>query len=134
MGRWQNVLLHLLHLSDYAPKIITLSIPVDKIRDVICSEARLSIILQDTGVTIDIEEDGRIYRINGQRRLIRRKIVEDLLVRLPRWRNLSRQGNTLDEVWGHLLKFFPVKKVLFMYRNLLCNVEKPKIVVHEGWR
>ncbi len=49
-------------LSAYAPKITTLKIPVDKIKDVIGSGGKvINKIIEQTGVKIDIEEDGTVY-------------------------------------------------------------------------
>ena len=49
-------------LSDYAPKIITTNIDPDKIRDVIGPGGKMiNKIIAETGVKIDIEEDGRVY-------------------------------------------------------------------------
>lgn len=49
-------------LSQYAPKIITTTIDVDKIREVIGTGGKvIQKIIADTGVKIDIEEDGRVF-------------------------------------------------------------------------
>jgi polyribonucleotide nucleotidyltransferase len=49
-------------LSEFAPKIITISIDVDKIKDVIGSGGKvINKIIEQTGVKIDIEEDGTVY-------------------------------------------------------------------------
>ncbi len=49
-------------LSDYAPKIITTNIDPDKIRDVIGPGGKMiNKIIAETGVKIDIEDDGRVY-------------------------------------------------------------------------
>lgn len=49
-------------LSTYAPRIITMEIPVDKIRDVIGPGGKIiRDIIAQTGVAIDIEDDGRVY-------------------------------------------------------------------------
>ncbi|QKS71389.1 polyribonucleotide nucleotidyltransferase [Paenalkalicoccus suaedae] len=49
-------------LSAYAPKIITMSINPDKIRDVIGPSGKIiNQIIEDTGVKIDIEQDGTVY-------------------------------------------------------------------------
>src|SRR5699024_10498694 len=49
-------------LSDYAPKITTMSINPDKIRDVIGpSGKQINQIIDETGVKIDIEQDGSVY-------------------------------------------------------------------------
>lgn len=49
-------------LSEYAPKIITTYINPEKIRDVIGPGGKMiNKIIAETGVKIDIEEDGRVY-------------------------------------------------------------------------
>ncbi len=49
-------------LSKYAPKIINIQIPVDKIKDVIGTGGKtINKIIEETGVKIDIEEDGRVF-------------------------------------------------------------------------
>ncbi len=49
-------------LSPYAPRIMTMEIPVDKIRDVIGPGGKvIRKIIDETGVSIDIEDDGRVY-------------------------------------------------------------------------
>lgn len=50
------------NLSAYAPRIMTIHINPDKIRDVIGSGGKvINKIIEDTGVKIDIEDDGTIY-------------------------------------------------------------------------
>lgn len=49
-------------LSTYAPRILTLEIPVDKIRDVIGPGGKtIRSIIEETNVAIDIEDDGRVF-------------------------------------------------------------------------
>ncbi len=49
-------------LSEFAPRIISIQIPVDKIRDVIGSGGKVIRALQEeTGATIEISEDGTVY-------------------------------------------------------------------------
>jgi len=48
-------------ISTYAPRIITIQIPVDKIRDVIGPGGKMiRSIIERTGVKIDVEDDGRV--------------------------------------------------------------------------
>ncbi|MGH9347648.1 MAG: polyribonucleotide nucleotidyltransferase, partial [Vicinamibacterales bacterium] len=48
-------------MSDFAPRIITIRIPVDKIRDVIGPGGKMiRSIIERTGVKIDVEDDGRV--------------------------------------------------------------------------
>jgi len=50
------------HLSPYAPKIFTTTIEVDKIRDVIGPGGKIiNRIISETGVKIDIEDDGTVF-------------------------------------------------------------------------
>ena len=49
-------------ISKYAPKIITMTINPDKIKDVIGTGGKvINKIIADTGVKIDIEDDGRVF-------------------------------------------------------------------------
>ena len=68
-------------LSKYAPRIITTTINVDKIKDVIGPGGKMiNKIIAETGVKIDIEEDGRVCIYtddaeNGKKAL---KMIEDI--------------------------------------------------------
>ena len=49
-------------LSKYAPKIISFEIPTEKIKDVIGSGGKtINKIIEETGVKIDINEDGKVF-------------------------------------------------------------------------
>ena len=69
-------------LSKYAPKIITMTIPVDKIKDVIGPGGKMinKIIEEANGVKIDIEEDGTvcIYSTEGQDGPKAKKMIEGI--------------------------------------------------------
>lgn len=57
---------HRVALSKYAPKIIAFNINPDKIRDVIGSGGKtINKIIEETGVKIDIDDDGRVYLISN---------------------------------------------------------------------
>src|SRR5690606_5168979 len=48
-------------VSKHAPRIVTIRIPVDKIRDVIGPGGKMiRSIIERTGVKIDVEDDGRV--------------------------------------------------------------------------
>lgn len=69
-------------LSPYAPKIMTMSINPEKIRDVIGPQGRvINKIIEETGVKIDIEQDGRVFiaSINQEANLRAKQIIEDLV-------------------------------------------------------
>ena len=68
-------------LSKYAPRIITTTINVDKIKDVIGPGGKMiNKIIDATGVKIDIEEDGRvcIYSDDSEKGKIALKMIEDI--------------------------------------------------------
>ena len=49
-------------VSDYAPKMVSMKIPVDKIREVIGSGGKvIQKIVADTGAKVDIEDDGSVF-------------------------------------------------------------------------
>ncbi|OIK15326.1 polyribonucleotide nucleotidyltransferase [Bacillus sp. MUM 13] len=69
-------------LSKYAPKILTMSINPDKIRDVIGpSGKQINKIIEETGVKIDIEQDGTVFisSINDDMNQKAKKIIEDIV-------------------------------------------------------
>jgi polyribonucleotide nucleotidyltransferase len=69
-------------LSRYAPKILTMSINPDKIRDVIGpSGKQINKIIEETGVKIDIEQDGTVFisSINQEMNQKAKKIIEDIV-------------------------------------------------------
>ena len=68
-------------LSKYAPKIVSTKISVDKIKDVIGAGGKtINKIIQETGVKIDIEEDGHVFiyssDIDNANKAL--KIIEDI--------------------------------------------------------
>ena len=71
-------------LSEFAPRIITIKIPVDKIRDVIGTGGKvIRGIQEETGATIEVHEDGNVFiastDLGGEAAL---KMVEDI-VKVP---------------------------------------------------
>lgn len=69
-------------ISKYAPRITTMHIPVEKIKDVIGPGGKMinKIIEEAKGVKIDIEEDGSIciYSVEGQDSAKAKKMIEDI--------------------------------------------------------
>lgn len=75
------------HLSKYAPKIIIININPDKIRDVIGPGGKIiNKIIEETGVKIDIEQDGRVFiastneEMNNKARSIIEGIVKEVVI------------------------------------------------------
>ncbi len=69
------------NLSPYAPRILTLKIDPDKIRDVIGPGGKtINKIIAETSVKIDIEDDGRVYIASVDERSAKKaeKLIEDL--------------------------------------------------------
>jgi polyribonucleotide nucleotidyltransferase len=68
-------------ISTFAPRIVTIRIPVDKIRDVIGPGGKMiRSIIERTGVKIDVEDDGRvnIASVDGASGDKAIKIIEEL--------------------------------------------------------
>ncbi|GBF72050.1 polyribonucleotide nucleotidyltransferase [Paenibacillus sp. 598K] len=75
------------NLSQYAPKILILTINPDKIRDVIGAGGKIiNKIIEETGVKIDIEQDGTVFiassneEMNQKARQIIEGIVKEVVV------------------------------------------------------
>ncbi|MDC3416354.1 polyribonucleotide nucleotidyltransferase [Aquibacillus salsiterrae] len=69
-------------LSQYAPKILTMKINPDKIRDVIGpSGKQINKIIEETGVKIDIEQDGNVFISSTDAEMNKKaqKIIEDIV-------------------------------------------------------
>jgi polyribonucleotide nucleotidyltransferase len=69
-------------LSQYAPKIISMNIHPDKIRDVIGAGGKIiNKIIEETGVKIDIEQDGRVFIASSDSEMIEkaRLIIEGIV-------------------------------------------------------
>jgi len=69
-------------LSKYAPKILTMSIDPEKIRDVIGPSGKMiNKIIDDTGVKIDIEQDGTVYIASTDQQMNdqAKKTIEDIV-------------------------------------------------------
>ncbi|KWX86790.1 polynucleotide phosphorylase [Paenibacillus riograndensis] len=70
------------NLSKYAPKIIIININPDKIRDVIGAGGKIiNKIIEETGVKIDIEQDGRVFIGSSDEAMIQkaRGIIEGIV-------------------------------------------------------
>ncbi len=68
-------------LSPYAPKIMQLTISVDKIGEVVGARGKtINRIIEETGVKIDIEDDGRVFIISEDQEMANkaRRIIETI--------------------------------------------------------
>ena len=70
-------------LSKYAPKIVMINIDPDKIGDVIGKQGKtINKIVDDTGVKIDIEEDGRVFIAGVDPEMIEK--AKDIIISIVR--------------------------------------------------
>ena len=68
-------------VSEYAPKMLSLKIPVDKIREVIGSGGKtIQKICTDTGAKVDIEDDGSVFisAVDSAAAYAAKKIIDDI--------------------------------------------------------
>ena len=68
-------------VSEYAPKMISMKIPVDKIREVIGSGGKtIQKICADTGAKVDIEDDGSVFisAVDSAAAYAAKKMVDDI--------------------------------------------------------
>ena len=101
-------------LSAYAPKVVTMNIKPDKIRDVIGPGGKkINEIIDETGVKLDIEQDGTIFigAIDQDAINKAKSIIEDIT-------REAEVGQTYDakvkriEKYGAFVELFPGKDAL----------------------
>ena len=123
------------HLSPYAPKIITLTIPVDRIRDVIGSGGKIiNKIMSETGVKMDVEEDGHVYIATPDEEAAQRakKWVEELTHEVQVGETYLGKVTRLMK-FGVLVEILPGQEGMGHVSQLAPRrVEKPEDVGHEG--
>ena len=123
------------HLLPYAPKIITLTIPVDRIRDVIGSGGKIiNKIISETGVKMDVEEDGHVYIATPDEEAAQRakKWVEELTHEVQVGETYLGKVTRLMK-FGVFVEILPGKEGMVHVSQLATRrVEKPEDVVHEG--
>ena len=96
-------------LSKYAPRIISMQIPVDKIREVIGTGGKVinKIIAECDNVQIDIDDDGHVVIYHMDREMINKakKMIEDI-VREARVGEVYEGEVTRVEDYGAFVKLF----------------------------
>lgn len=122
-------------LSAYAPKILTMTINPDKIRDVIGpSGKQINKIIEETDVKIDIEQDGTIFisSVNAKNNQAAKKIIEDI-VREVEVGQLYDGTVKRIEKFGAFVELFPGKDGLVHISELAEErVRKVEDVVSIG--
>ncbi len=101
-------------LSPYAPRMLTLTVPVDKIKDVIGPGGKvINKIIAETGVKIDIEDDGRIFiaAVDTEAGERAKQMIEDITAEVEVGR--IYQGRvTRVEKYGVFVEVLPGKEGL----------------------
>lgn len=122
-------------LSQYAPKILTLRIDPDKIRDVIGPGGRvINKIIEETGVKIDIEQDGRVFiaSVNQEANERAKKIIEDLVREVAAGETYLGTVKRIEK-FGAFVEVIPGKEGLVHISQLALNrVNKVEDVVKVG--
>ncbi|MFN7088648.1 MAG: polyribonucleotide nucleotidyltransferase, partial [Candidatus Paceibacteria bacterium] len=86
-------------LSPFAPRVISIQIPQDKIREVIGPGGKIiNTIISETGATIDIEESGLVF-ITGETQEAAKKAVEWI-------KNITREFKVGELLYGKITKIF----------------------------
>ena len=113
---------HMLHtieqpreeLSAYAPKVVTMSINPDKIRDVIGPGGKkINEIIDETGVKLDIEQDGTIFIGAVDQAMINRakEIIEDITREAEVGQVYHAKVKRIEK-YGAFVELFPGKDAL----------------------
>ncbi|MBR4948876.1 MAG: polyribonucleotide nucleotidyltransferase [Clostridiales bacterium] len=122
-------------LNKWAPRIISMQVPVDKIREVIGSGGKvINKIIADTGAQININDDGMVYISTPDlEKAEKAKMIINGIVSDP------EVGTEYDGVvtrlmdFGAFVEFLPGKEGLVHISKMDWNrVEKVEDVLHEG--
>ena len=122
-------------LNKWAPRIISMQVPVDKIREVIGSGGKvINKIIADTGAQININDDGMVYISTPDlEKAEKAKMIINGIVSDP------EVGTEYDGVvtrlmdFGAFVEFLPGKEGLVHISKMAWNrVDKVEDVLHEG--
>ena len=122
-------------LSPYAPRVDTLQIKVDKIREVIGTGGKVvKKIIDETGVDIDIHEDGNIFisSVNAEGMKKARQMIEDIVREVEVGETYTGTVTRLMK-FGAFVEILPGKEGLCHISQLAKRrVEKVEDVVQVG--
>ncbi|MBO7658357.1 MAG: polyribonucleotide nucleotidyltransferase [Clostridia bacterium] len=122
-------------LSKYAPKVFSMQIPTDKIRDVIGSGGKtINKIIEVTGVKIDIEETGKIYISTPDEEAAQKamKIIDGITGNLTVGEVFEGRVTRLMQ-FGAFVEFLPGQEGLVHISKMAkFRVERVEDVVSEG--
>ena len=122
-------------LSPYAPRMITMQIDVDKIRDVIGPGGKMiNKITEETGVEINVENDGKIYilavDLNAGKKA--QEIIDELVADVEPGQ-VYMGTVTRVERYGAFIEVLPGKEgLLHISRMDHCHVERTEDVANLG--
>lgn len=122
-------------LSKYAPKIVTFKIDPDKIREVIGSGGKvINQIIADTGVKIDIEDDGDVFVSSSDKEMIEKAKAMILTIATDLELNCEYQGEVVRTTqFGAFVEVAPGKEGMIHISKLSKErVEKVEDVVKVG--
>lgn len=122
-------------LSKYAPKIVTMRINPDKIRDVIGAGGKvITKIIDETGVKIDIEQDGEVFIAGIDMDMIRlaQQKISDIVAEVEL--NEIYKGKVTRVVnFGAFVELLPGKEGLLRIGNIAHErIEKVEDVLNVG--
>jgi polyribonucleotide nucleotidyltransferase len=122
-------------LSPFAPRMFTLMVPVDRIKDVIGPGGRIiNKIIAETGVKIDIEDDGRVFiaavdAVMGERAV---KMIEDLLKEVKVGEIFTGRVTRVEK-YGAFVEVLPGKEALVHISQLAnARVARTEDVANVG--
>lgn len=122
-------------LSPYAPRVETIKIKVDKIRDVIGTGGKVvNKIIDETGVQIDIHEDGNIFisSVDAESMKKARQMIEDIVREVEVGEVYTGKVTRLMK-FGAFIEVLPGKEGLCHISQLADHrVEKVEDVVQVG--
>ena len=122
-------------ISQYAPKMITMKIDVEKIREVIGSGGKvIQKIVADTGAKIDIEDDGTIYiaAVDRDSGLMAEKLIKNIVFEPAVGEIYTGKVTRLLPI-GAFVEFAPGKEGMVHISKLSTKrVEKVEDVVNVG--
>ena len=122
-------------LNKWAPRIISMQVPVDKIREVIGSGGKvINKIIADTGAQININDDGMVYISTPDlEKAEKAKMIINGIVADPEVGTEYDGTVTRLMEFGAFVEFLPGKEGLVHISKMAWNrVEKVEDVLHEG--
>ncbi|MFV0551879.1 MAG: polyribonucleotide nucleotidyltransferase [Anaerorhabdus sp.] len=123
-------------VSKYAPKLVSMTIPTDKIRDVIGTGGKMinQIIAECNDVKVDIEDDGRCVIYHFDREMLNKaQAMIENIIRDAKVGEIYEGKVTSIEKFGAFVELFPgTDGLLHVSKISYDRVEKPEDVLKLG--